>query len=74
MLSCAFMHNVLFPCKCVTFFNKAALLRQNIDDVFVKSTHEQHERMHNTFQRMQNVQLEIALMSVQYQIHIFRET
>ena len=41
---------------------------------FLKSTHEQHERMQNTFQKMQNLQLEIALMCVQYQIHIYRET
>jgi hypothetical protein len=29
--------------------------------------------MQNTFQKMPNLQLEIALMSVQYQIHIFRK-
>ena len=29
--------NVLFPCKCVTVFNKAALLRQNIDDAWKRS-------------------------------------
>ena len=46
----------------------------NLDMFFLRSIHEQHERMQNTFQKMQNLQLEIALMSVQYQIHIFRET
>ena len=29
--------NVLFACKCVTFFNKEALLRQNIDDAWKRS-------------------------------------
>ena len=40
-------------------------------EFFFESTHELHERMQNMFQKMQNLQLEIALMSVQYQIHIF---
>ena len=42
--------------------------------LFVKSIHEQHERMQNTFQNMQHLQLEIALMSVQYYIYRYRET
>ena len=29
--------SVLILCKCVTFFNKAALLRQNIDDAWKRS-------------------------------------
>ena len=29
--------NALFPCKCVIFFDKAALLRQNIDDAWKRS-------------------------------------
>ena len=38
--------------------------------LFLKNTLEQHERMQNIFQKMQNLQLEIALTSVQYQICI----
>ena len=88
--------NALFPCKCVIFFDKAALLRQKKDYAWrrsrfncswtifwrsacsiwtcslLKSTHGQHERMQNTFQEIQNLQLEIALMSVEYQIHFSR--
>jgi hypothetical protein len=37
----------------------------------VKSIHEQHERMQNTFEKMQHLQLEIALMSVQYYLSIY---
>ena len=29
--------SVLIPCKCVIFFNKAAPLRQNIDDAWKRS-------------------------------------
>ena len=38
--------------------------------LFLKNTLGQHERMQNIFQKMQNLQLEIALTSVQYQICI----
>ena len=38
--------------------------------LFLKNALGQHERMQNTFQKRQNLQLEIALTSVQYQICI----
>ena len=69
--------NVLFPCKCVTVIQQGSACWSACSIwtcSFVKSTHEQHERMQHTFQKMQNLQLEIALLSVQYQIYTFRET
>ena len=38
--------------------------------LLLKNTLGQHERMQNIFQKRQNLQLEIALTSVQYQICI----
>ena len=38
----------------------------NMEMFFLKSTHEQHGKMRNTQQQMHNLQLGIALMSVQY--------
>jgi len=40
---------------------------------FLNSNHEQHTGMQNTFQNMQSLQLEIALISVQYKIICFGE-
>ena len=70
------MQNIDDACKgldsCVVNLSFEELHVQSGHIPFLKSTPGQHERMQNTFlKNMQNLQLEIALISVQYQIYIY---